>query len=268
MTAIRLAIAIPVYGQTCAKFTLSLSQALIHFLECRMVDHEGNPLEREVDIFMVSCSMLTESRHRLVAEALAWKATHLLWLDADHVFPKDTIPRLLSHNLDVVGANYPRRVTPTAPTAVRIDPTEDDADVKNLVYTTREKANDCEIEEVAHCGFGVCLVNMQVLDMLQMKADEEDGNFMPLFQFESTPGKLGMIGEDVFFFNKVRAAGGRVFVDHALSWEVGHISEQILTNAHANAHRERWIEKGKALKERFEKAAAEADEAAKELQEV
>lgn len=265
---IRLAVCIPAYGDTKAKFTLSLSQALIHFLDCKMLDHEGNSLEREVDIFMVSCSMLTESRHRLVAEALAWNATHMLWLDADHVFPKDTIPRLLSHNLDVVGANYPRRVTPTAPTAVRIDPSEDDADVKNLVYTSREKAHDGVIEEVAHLGFGVCLMNMRVLDMLQTKADETDGNFMPLFMFQSTPGKLGMIGEDVFFFDKVRKAGGQVFVDHALSWEVGHISEQILTNAHANNHRERWVQKGKDLRERFEKKVEEAEAAAIEAQEA
>lgn len=266
MTGIRLAVCIPAYGDTKAKFTLSLANALIHFLDCKMVDHEGNPLEREIDIFMVSCSMLTESRHRLVAEALAWNATHLLWLDADHVFPKDTIPRLLSHNLDVVGANYARRVTPTAPTAVKIEPSADDADVKNLVYTTKEKAHDGVVEEVAHLGFGVCLMNMGVLDLLQVEADKGDGNFMPLFMFEATPGKLGMIGEDVFFFGKIRKAGGRIFVDHSLSWEVGHISEIIMTNAHANAHRERWVEKGKALHNRFEKAAQEAEAAVAALE--
>lgn len=262
MTGIRLAICIPVYGDTKAKFTLSLSNALIHFLNCNMTDHEGNPLEREVDIFMVSCSMLTESRHRLIADALSWGATHLLWLDADHVFPADTIPRLLSHNLDVVGANYARRVTPTAPTAVRIDPSEDDSDVKNLVYTTQEKAYDEEVEEVAHLGFGVCMMNMRVLDLLQVDAEANgDGNFMPLFMFSPIPGKLGMIGEDVFFFGKIRKAGGRIFVDHGLSWHVGHLTDQILTNAHANAHRERWVSKGKELKERLEKQIEEAEAA-------
>jgi hypothetical protein len=266
---IRLAVCIPAYGDTKAKFTLSLANALIHFLDCKLLDHEGNDLPREVDIFMVSCSMLTESRHRLVAEALAWKATHMLWLDADHVFPKDTIPRLLAHNLDVVGANYPRRVTPTAPTAVRIDPSVDESDVKNLVYTTQEKAFDNVVEEVAHMGFGVCLMNMGVLDLLQVDEEENvDGNFMPLFTFQTIPGKLGMIGEDVFFFGKIRKAGGRIFVDHALSWEVGHIHEQILTNAHANAHRGKWVEKSRDLHDRFEKAAQDAEAAVIEAQEA
>lgn len=257
---IKLAICCPVYGDTKSKFTLSLANALIHFLGCKLVDEDGNDIPREIEMMMVSCSMLTESRHRLVGEALAWGATHLLWLDADHVFPADTIPRLFSHNVDVVGANYARRATPTAPTAVRIDQNDDAEDIKNLVFTTPEKAAAGDLEEVAHLGFGVCLMNMRVLDQLQNHADaHDDGNFMPLFEMQSNPDKAGMIGEDVFFFNKVRAAGGKVYCDHALSWEVGHIGELILTNAHANAHRERWVEKSAQLKAKYEKAIENAE---------
>jgi hypothetical protein len=262
MTAIRLAIAIPVYGMTCAKFTLSLAKAIDHFHRATIVDHEGNDLEREIDIQMVSCSMLTESRHRLAGEALAWGATHMLWLDADHVFPADTIVRLLSHNVDVVGANYPRRVTPTAPTACKLVADAKDNDTKNLIYTTAEKAHAGELEEAAHVGFGVCMMNMRVFDLLQIKADETDGNFMPLFEMKASEGKHGMIGEDVFFFKKVREAGGKIFVDHALSWEVGHITEQILTNAHACAQKDRWIEQGNKLKKHFEDKIAECEAAA------
>lgn len=260
---IKLAICIPVYGDTKSKFTLSLAKAIDHFHKSRIVDHEGNDIPREIDVQMVSCSMLTESRHRLVGEALSWGATHLLWLDADHVFPEDAIVRLLSHNVDVVGANYPRRVTPTAPTACKLVTNDDGADTKNLVYTTAEKAMDKELEEVAHLGFGVCLMNMHVLDLLQVHADaNDDGNFMPLFEMRASEGKGGMIGEDVFFFKKVREAGGRIYVDHALSWEVGHITEQILTNAHALSHQERWTEQSHKLREKYEKRIAEAEAAA------
>lgn len=259
---IRLAIACPVYGDTKSKFTLSLANALIHFMQCKMVDQDGKDVPREVEMFMVSCSMLTESRHRLVGEALSWGATHLLWLDADHVFPADTIPRLLSHNVDVVGANYPRRASPTAPTACRLEPAEDGEDIKNLVYTTMESAQDGLLEEVAHLGFGVCLMNMRVLDLLQVHAEENgDGNFMPLFEMKSSEGKHGMIGEDVFFFGKVRDAGGRVFCDHSLSWEVGHIGETILTNAHANVQREQWVEKTAKLKARYQSQIDELEAA-------
>ena len=257
---IRLAICIPVYGDTKSKFTLSLSNALIHLSNCNIQDAEGNRVEVEIEVFMVCCSMLTESRHRLTAEALVWGATHMLWLDADHVFPADAFPRLLAHNLDVVGANYARRCVPTAPTACKVITDAEGQDHKNLVYTTQEKANDGVVEDVDHIGFGVCLINMRVFDMLQAKADETDGNFMPLFKFEEVPGKYGMIGEDVYFFKKLREAGAKVYVDHGLSWEVGHLHEYIYTNAHANAQRERWADAGKKLKNRFDDKIAELEQ--------
>lgn len=259
MAGIKLAICIPCYGDTKAKFTLSLSLALINFLNCKIVDEDGNDIPREVDIFMISCSMLTESRTRLVGEALAWGATHLLWLDADHVFPVDTIPRLLAHNLDVVGANYARRATPTAPTACKLVTNDDGEDTKNLIYTTQEKAEAGELEQAAHLGFGVCLMNMRVLDMLQIEADKTDGNFMPLFEMKANEGKKGMIGEDVFFFAKCREAGAQIWVDHALSWEVGHIGEIILTNQHANNHEARWNEATERTRAKFRKALEEAE---------
>lgn len=256
---IRLAICIPVYGDCKSKFTLSLANALVHLGDCNITDENGDRLKVETEIFMVCCSMLTESRHRLAAEALVWGATHMLWLDADHVFPTNAIPRLLAHNLDVVGANYARRCLPTAPTACKVVTDEEGQDHKNLVYTTQEKADAGEVEEVDHLGFGVCLINMRVFDMLQTHADETDGNFMPLFKFEEIPGAVGMIGEDVYFFKKLRGAGAKVYVDHALSWEVGHLHEYIYTNAHANAQKGRWVEAGKKLANKFEAKIAELE---------
>lgn len=237
---IRLAICIPVYAHTHAKFTLSMASAIAAFYEAKIVDDDGNDLARAVEIFMVSSSNLPESRTILLGDALKWQATHLLWLDADHVFPRDAILRLLSHGKDVVGANYPRRFTPTSPTACRIDKTEDGEDYKNLVYTTPEKAQAGEVEEVAHLGFGLCLMNMRVLDMLQDEADKTTGNFLPLFEMAAAPDGKGLIGEDVYFFNKCRKAGARIYCDHALSWETGHLYETILTNAHALRQRDEW----------------------------
>lgn len=128
---LKVAITIPVYGMTHAKFTQSLANLLVHSLGADLRDADGAPLRLEIETFMVSCSMLTEARHRLVAEALAWGAERMLCLDADHVFPPDALLRLLAHNLPAVGCNYPRRFTPTAPTA---------AGAEGSLYTTRAKA--------------------------------------------------------------------------------------------------------------------------------
>lgn len=228
----KIAICIPVYGQTQAKFTQSVLSMLSYFYEMPLLDPAGNPVAKEVKTFIVSCSMLPESRHRLTAEAIAWGADYMLCLDADHVFPDDALNRLLVHNLPVVGCNYSRRITPTGPTAAKGG---------ELLYTTQEKAEAGEVEEVDHLGLGFVLINCRVFDVLQAHAEANgDGNFLPLFKFEETADKVGLRGEDVFFFEKLRAAGIPAHCDHALSWELGHCHEIILTNAHAVAQKDRW----------------------------
>lgn len=257
---VKFAICIPCYGDPKMQFTFSLTKMIMHFLQANFQDGEGNQIQPELEVFMISTSMLTESRHRLVSEALFWNADYMLFLDADHVFPEDALARLWAQNLPVVGVNYPRRCTPTAPTAA-IDSSDDDS-VKHQLYTTREKAEAGLVEECAHMGFGMCLINMKVFDVLQAKAEETgDGNFLPLFQFTPTPDKIGMIGEDVFFFRKLREAGIVAHIDHKLSWEVGHIFDTILTNAHAVAQYDAYIEHKAAKKKKLNDRVEELEQA-------
>lgn len=255
---VRVAICIPVYGDPKCKFMHSLMNMLIFSLSHATLTVNGKKKLLELNTFTVNCSMLTESRHTLVAAALDWEADYMLCLDADHVFPPTTLMRLLAHNLPVVGCNYARRVTPTAPTAA-MDGTDGD-DVEHLLYTTQEKADRGLVEQCAHLGFGVLLIDMKVFDHLQAHADAEGhGNILPLFMFEPTPGKIGMVGEDVFFFRKLAAAGIRPFVDHGLSWEVGHCSEIVLTNAHCEIQKDKWVETKIAQRERRERRIEEIE---------
>jgi len=247
---LKVAICIPCYGDPKLKFMQSLANLLnrMHTVELR--DEHGEPIRIEVDVIIVSCSDLRQSRHKLVAEATYWGADFMLWLDADHVFPPDAFERLWAHGVAAVGCNYARRCHPTAPTASSID----DVGYKSLVYTTEEKAKANDLEEVAHLGFGVCLLDMRIFDVLQARAEERgEKSFLPLFRFGDDED--GPIGEDVFFFGKVRDAGLKVYVDHGLSWDVGHIHEQVMTNAHANVQRLRWIEKSEATRKRYEDRA-------------
>src|SRR5688572_3082465 len=171
MRTLKVAVCIPVYGMTHAKFTQSLANLLVHSLGARIEDAAGEPVKLEIETFMVSCSMLTESRHRLVAEPLAWEADHMLCLDADHVFPANALLRLLAHNLPAVGCNYARRFTPTAPTAAVGEWVG--KEVPRLVYTTKEKAEQGLVEPVAHLGFGVLLLDMRIFDALQAHAEKQ-----------------------------------------------------------------------------------------------
>jgi hypothetical protein len=239
---LKIALAIPCHGDTKAKFTQCLAEMLVHTMGATfMVGDER--VQPEIQTFMVSCSLLTESRNRLVAEAINWEADYMLWMDADHVFPRDALVRLLSHNLPVVGCNYARRFSPTAPTASK----ENDKGKVELVWSPEEG-----VEEVSHMGLGLCLMDMRAFG----KMDEHfGGNFWPLFRIDPTEDGIRFVGEDVYFFKKVREAGIPVYCDHELSWGVGHIHERILTQAHCVADKERWHEFNKNKMKKFKEPA-------------
>lgn len=259
MAVLKIAICVPVYGNPEALFLQSLTAMIACFYEAELLAPDGAPYDKRVDTHVVSSSMLTEGRHRLAAEAVNAGADYLLWADADHVFPPEALCRLWAHGKDIVGVNYPRRSKPTAPTAACGEMADG---ARRLLYTTAEKAEAGVLEAVDHLGFGLCLMRTSVFDALQAQAEAEGRtSFMPLFLFEPTPDHRTMIGEDVYFFEKCRRAGIDIWCDHALSWRVGHVAKQILTNAHALAHRPAWEKERAELKEIYRQRIAALDEA-------
>ena len=249
----KVAICIPCHGQTMAKFTQCLASMIAFSCQAK-IELDGKLVTPEFEIFMVSSSLLPESRNRLVAEAINWEADYMLWMDADHVFPNDALLRLLSRSKLVVGCNYARRFSPTSPTASKFG----DDDEMDLVWTTKEKAEAVELEEVAHLGLGLCLVDMRAYAILDRIAQEnEESSFFPLFRMDPTPDGIRFVGEDVHYFKKLREAGIPIYLDHELSWEVGHIGEQILTNAHTVIQKPKYEEWTKRKMDKFVKEAVE-----------
>ena len=258
---LKIAILTPLYGAADGKFIQCLANMHKFFYETPIYDPDGNECQKELQMFIVASSMLTESRHKLTAEAVHWGATHMLWLDGDHVFPKDALHRLISLNLPVVGCNYSRRCVPTAPTAAYAeDQVAPGAD--RLVYTTKEKAEAELVEEVGHMGFGFCRIDMKVLDALQLFAEANgQTSYLPLYQMTPKDDGVGLIGEDVFFFKKLRDAGIVPHCDHGLSWDIGHIGDVIMTSAMAVQQKEAWEDTRRKGRERYEQRAREAEEA-------
>jgi hypothetical protein len=204
----RIAICTPVYRTTEIDFTVSLARMLLAANKLP-ISLNGQPDSLELDLFVISGSLITYNRTLLVREALAWGAGYILWADADHVFPPDSLLRLLAHDRPVVGVNYPRRGEPHLPTARDLD--------GKLVRTTEDLAGQRVLQEVESMGFGLCLMKMETLH----------GLAEPLFETSQD------VGEDVSFFRKLRENGARLFIDHALSWEVGHIGSRTIMNAEA-----------------------------------
>lgn len=238
---LKIAIAVPVYDKIEPAFFQSIMSAVTFFYEATVGDGAGNVLDKQARVFVAS-GIIQEARHTLFKEALAYDADYILWADCDHIFPEDTILRLLGHQKDIVGCNYARRVPynqPTMPVAARAG-RDQYPEGEKLCYTTLEKAEAGELELVDHMGLGLTLMHMGILERLIAQAEAGGAvSFMPLFHWQDKGDGGGAIGEDVYFFDKCRKAGIDVWCDHGLSWEVGHISKTILTHAHVDRDRAR-----------------------------
>lgn len=235
----RIAVCIPRYGDTKGDFTICLARMLVHSMAALSAAAPGTG-RLAIEIFSAVSSDLPANRETLLKRAISWQANYLLWLDDDHVFPPEALLRLLAHRLPVVGCNYPRRGEPAGPVAVRLD----DTGAWEHVWTTAELASRGAVEEVAHTGMGLCLMDMSVLHAIKAHVERGVGwdNWSP-FDRRQLPGTTARMGEDASFFQTLREAGIKIYVDHLLSWQVGHIAERVVTNAHAEAQKQAWLDR-------------------------
>ncbi len=157
-------------------------------------------------------SMLPENRRLLVEDAKEQKCTHMLFLDDDMLFPRNTLELLLRHDKPIVAANYITREPPHVPTAAR--------DNRHL-YSLNRKG----LEAADHVGLGVCLIAMSVFDLVPA----------PYFPFGWSQKQQETIGEDVMFCRMARQAEIPLFIDHDLSNQVGHIGRVVLVHEMSDA---------------------------------
>lgn len=201
----RLLIAMPTYGSVASDCARSLAMLLFY------IGHRPPDGMAWVGIEMMSSSNLPQLRHDLAVSAMRkHEATHILWVDSDMAFPKDSLHRLLAHDLEIVGCNYPRRLGShhSAATDLECQPF---------------KASSTGLGEAGVIGFGLLLTRIGVFE-----GDYE----MPLFAHHDADGYCT---EDVTFCRKVRARGHRIWVDHDLSREVRHIGSISLGHEHMEA---------------------------------
>lgn len=153
---------------------------------------------------------LLDNRNALAGRALAWGAEAVLWLDDDQTFPVDTLHRLLAAGKDVAGCNIARKCEPSRPTAQRFDASGE----RERLWTDPAAAREGRLEQVSDIGLGVCLVRRKVHEAVAS----------PYFAHAVT--RTGQpVGEDYYFCERALASGFEIWVDHGLSWEVGHVDQ-------------------------------------------
>lgn len=204
----KIALCIPVYGGAKPEFLRSYGRLISHSYLAAIAAPEGSA-RPVLETFTRESASVSHNRREIAHEALDWGAEWLLWLDADMIFPSDSLIRLLAHGKAIVAANYRTR-----------DPDKAVSTAANMV---EGKAVPLEpkgegLEEVAFCGFGLCLIASAVLRAMPP----------PWFLEGVDRDQRTIVGEDAYFFIKARATGFPCLIDHSLSLDVGHIAETVL----------------------------------------
>lgn len=193
----KLAIAVPSGDMMYADFALSLNAMCIH------------TLMKQIQITAIinkKGSMVNQARCSLVEDAKKTGASHILFIDSDHVFPKDLAERLIAGNKDIIGIHC---VTKRQPIRSNCE------DLKG----NRLTKPGAGIEEVSRLGTGIMLINLDVFNKMKL----------PYFEFKFDKGGLmgrrspHWVGEDYFFCEAARHHGYKIYVDHDLSKECYHI---------------------------------------------
>jgi len=146
-------------------------------------------------------SLVPLGRNQCVGAAQAMKATHLLFLDTDMVFPADTLKRLMAHDKDIVGATYSKRAAPFHPLTI---------------------TEDGKLEQITS---GLCRVKLLPTGCMLIRLGIFDKLSAPYFNLGTEGGQL--LGEDYYFCEHARAAGFALWCDGDLSSQLGHAGQKI-----------------------------------------
>jgi hypothetical protein len=152
----------------------------------------------EISVRFFGNAVSTFGRNALVRWAKEVRATHVLWIDTDSVFPSDSVQRLIESGIPFIGANFALKDGSDRSAAWGID-------------GDRLKPRLEGIEEVGTLGFGLTMTSMEVLDAV---GDP---------WFKTLEGETGGPADEFRFCQIARNAGFAPHVDHGLSRECAHV---------------------------------------------
>jgi hypothetical protein len=161
-------------------------------------------LEIEADMYV------TMARNMMCNTALELyqkeEITHLLMIDDDMIIPDGSIAALANHNVDVISGQYYTRAM--KPVAYNFEPS----------YHFLDKFPETGVIQVDGAGAGCLLLKCEVLAKMERFFGDK-------WWFQNSIGLDGgeerYMGEDVFFFKRLKQMGTPAYVDCDV--KLGHI---------------------------------------------
>mgnify|MGYP001562987768 CR=1 FL=1 len=185
-----------------AEFSMSLLGMLGYFNSHKVPGFSG----QSIRVANVKGSILSTSRLNGLKGAKEIDASHLLYLDTDHTFPADMLHQLLNRNKDVVAANCTIKKIPALPTARA----KSEHPQGEVVFT--DEANK-GLERVWRVGTGVMLLSKRAYMQIP------HGAFAMVYKEDEDTYQ----GEDWTMCEALEKAGVPIYIDHRVSWAVGHV---------------------------------------------
>jgi hypothetical protein len=192
----KLAIGGPTRDSVPASFAVDVAQLYAY-------TRERGPWGSQVTVGFLASTYIHVGRELFLEASIKQGATHVLWLDTDMSFPRETAVLLSMHDEAMVGCNYRVRQPSGLFTAQR----DDSARIATTASTTG-------LEAVDAIGFGVVLMRTDLVADLPR----------PWFR-HGLNAQGGDVGEDIMFCRALREAGHTIYLDHDLSKEIGHVGQ-------------------------------------------
>ncbi|MDA9302749.1 hypothetical protein N9578_01520 [bacterium] len=194
----KVAICIPVRDSVTAAFSFSLA----------MLMKKCGDSGLKTTLHMVMGSEIASQRQQLAQQALETDCSHILWLDSDMTFPASILDNLLSSKKDIIACNYSTRVKPYRPVAF--------TSTVDMDERLEEKNG---IHPVVAVGFGCMLIKRSVFENMDL----------PYFSVEWNKDYTSLTGEDLYFCNKARSSGFKIYIDCDMSNKISHIGSTAFT---------------------------------------
>lgn len=145
---------------------------------------------------------LLDNRNTCVNLAKKYEAKYIFFVDADMIFPKDTLVRLLSRQVDIVGALYFNRSRPFTPNACYY---------RNKKWEPISNWRHGLLDDLDGIGTGLMLIKMEVFEVVPK----------PHWVFPYFEDMDGYGGEDYYFCQKAKEHAYKIHLDTTI--DTGHM---------------------------------------------
>lgn len=153
--------------------------------------------------------------------------SHLLFLDADMVFPTDVLVRMLAHHdRGIVGGFYVTRHEPFAPVAL-VQGFQVSPQTMTYYWFDREAATSTELRPMEALGMGCTLIPVEVFAQIGPR---------PWFEYQIDDQGWPRITEDIAFCQKAAKAGVPLWLDPTI--RCGHLTTLVADHRWAQRYQD------------------------------